>query len=321
VTGVRQSPALDLKGVRLPAPVLAASGCFGTGRELAGLTDLRKLGGVVTRSITLRPMKGSPTPRLAETPSGLITSVGLQNPGVEAFLADDLPRLSRTGLPVIVSVAGSSLEEYVRITGLLQDAPGVVALETHLSGVDEVRGEPFLSRPEHAAEVIGAVSRLSRFPVFAKLPALLPDLVETSRACVRAGAHGLTLIDAVPAMAVDIGSLRPRLGAVTGALSGPAIRPIAVASVFRVAQAMPEVPLLGVGGIWTAEDAVEFLLAGAWAVQVGTAMLVNPSAPGEIAQGVLRYLRAKGLASPADLRGRIRLPRSAPGPGRSGGVP
>ncbi len=319
MAGVKQTLAVDLAGVRLPIPVLAASGCFGTGRELAGLADLHKLGGVVTRSITLHPSKGSPTPRLAETASGILSWVWLQNPGIEAFLAEDLPRLVRTGLPVIVSIAGTSLEEYVRVTSLLQGAPGVVALEVYLPCPDEERGgEPFVSRPDHAAEVVGAVSRLSRVPVFAKLPALLTDLVETARTCVRAGAHGLTLIDAVQGMAVDVGKLRPKLSAVIGGLSGPAIRPVAVASVFQVAQAMPEVPILGVGGVATGEDAVEFLLAGAWAVQVGTAMLVNPSAPAQVAQGILRYLKAKGLASPADIRGRVRVPQSAP-PGHGGG--
>ncbi len=319
---MRHTLAVDLQGLLLRVPVLVASGCFGTGRELAGLADLHKLGGVVTRSVTLGPRGGSPTPRVAETPSGLLSSVGLQNPGVEAFLAEDLPRLARTGLPVIVSVAGSSLEEYARVASLLQDEPGIVALEVHLSGSDEERGgEPFVSRPEHAAEIVGAVSRLSRYPAFAKLPALLPDLLETARACVRAGAHGLTLIDALPGMAVDVTTLRPRLAAVTGGLSGPAIRPVAVASVHLVARAMPDVPILGVGGVATGADAIELMAAGAWAVQVGTAMLVNPSASAEVAAGILRYLKATGLASPADLRGRLRapepVPRSSGSPGRS----
>ncbi len=148
---------------------------------------------------------------------------------------------------------------------------------------------------------------------------LVPGLVETAQACVRAGAHGLTLIDAVPAMTVDAARLRPRLAATVGGLSGPAIRPISLACVFRVAQAMPEVPIFGVGGVATAEDAVELLLAGAWAVQVGTAMLVNPSVPTEIAAGVLRYLKAKGLAAPADIQGRVRVPQPASQPGPGGG--
>jgi dihydroorotate dehydrogenase (NAD+) catalytic subunit len=297
---------VDLNGVLFPLPVLAASGCLGTGRD-PGLVDLHRLGGVVSRSLTLSAAKGSPTPRMAETPSGLLTWVGLQNPGVEEWVAEDLPRLVKVGVPVVASIAGSSLEEYVRVTSYLQGRPGVVALEVYLGAPDEERrGDPFYSRFERVGEVVGAVSRLSRFPVFAKLPPLLPDLVEMARTCVRAGAHGLTLIDGVPGLAIDPRRLEPRLAAPVGLLSGPAIKPIALAAVYRVAQAMPEVPIMGVGGISTGEDAVEFLLAGAWAVQVGTAMLVNPAAPLEVAQGILRYLKSKGLASPADLRGRLR---------------
>lgn len=307
---MKETVAVDLDGLKLATPLVAASGCFGTGRELAGLADLHSLGAAVTKSVTLRPDKGAPTPRLAETSSGLLTSVGLQNPGIEIFLEEDLPRMVRTGLPLIVSIAGTSLEDAVRVASLLQGSPGVVALEVYLSAPDEERGgEPWYSRPGHAAEIVGGVSRLSRLPVFAKLPALIPDLVETARACIRAGAHGLTLIDALPAMAIDVTRLRSRVATMIGGLSGPAIHPVAMASVFQVAHAMPDVPIFGVGGVATAEDAVAMMLAGAWAVQVGTAMLVNPSAPEQIADGILAYLKAKGLASPADIQGRIRLPQ------------
>jgi dihydroorotate dehydrogenase (NAD+) catalytic subunit len=249
---------------------------------------------------------------MAETASGMLSWVGIQNPGVDEWVAEDLPRLGKAGVPVVVSVAGSSLEEYIRVTSALQGQAGIVALEVYLGAIDQERGrgEPFSARLDRIFEVVGAVARLSRFPVFAKLPALNPDVVEAARTCVRAGAHGLTLIDGVPGLAVDASTLRPKLAAPVGALSGPAIKPIALATVFRVAQALPDVPIMGVGGIATGEDAVEFLLAGAWAVQVGTAMLVNPSAPVEIAQGILAYLKDKGIASPADLRGRLRVRRS-----------
>jgi dihydroorotate dehydrogenase (NAD+) catalytic subunit len=308
---MKHAMAVDLNGVVFPLPVLAASGCLGTGRD-PGLVDLHRLGGVVSRSLTLGPTKGSPTPRMAETASGMLSWVGIQNPGVDEWVAEDLPRLGKAGVPVVVSVAGSSLEEYIRVTSALQGQAGIVALEVYLGAIDQERGrgEPFSARLDRIFEVVGAVARLSRFPVFAKLPALNPDVVEAARTCVRAGAHGLTLIDGVPGLAVDASTLRPKLAAPVGALSGPAIKPIALATVFRVAQALPDVPIMGVGGIATGEDAVEFLLAGAWAVQVGTAMLVNPSAPVEIAQGILAYLKDKGIASPADLRGRLRVRRS-----------
>ncbi len=306
---MNQTLTVDLGGgLALPHPVLAASGCLGTGRDVPGLIDLHRFGGIVTRSLTIAPSKGAPTPRGAETPSGFLSSVGLQNPGVEEFVAEDLPKLLKSQVPVIASIAGSTPDEYVRVASHLHLQPGVLALEINLSASDEERhGDPFYAHPERMNEIVGSVARHSRVPVFAKLPPLLPDLVAVARACVRSGAHGLTLIDAVPGLAVDAERLRPRLAAPIGGLSGPAIKPIALAAVYRVARALPQVPIMGVGGIWTGEDAVEFLLAGAWAVQVGTALLVNPSAAEEVARGILAYLRAKGIASPGDLRGRMRV--------------
>ena len=305
---VKQSVAVDLNGVQLPHPVVAASGCIGTGRDVPSLVDLHRLGGVVSRSLTLAPAKGAPTPRAAETSSGLVTAIGLQNPGVEDFVANDLPRLVKAAVPVIASVAGTTLEEYIRVASSLHRQPGIVALEIYLSCPDEERtGEPFYARHERISEVVGGIARLSSLPVFVKLPALLPDLVETAHQCVRLGAHGFTLIDAVPALAVDADRLRARLAQPVGGLSGPAIKPIALAAVYRVARALPGVPIMGVGGIATGTDAVEFLLAGAWAVQVGTALLVDPGSPVEIARGILAYLKAKGIASPDELRGRLRI--------------
>ena len=304
---MRQSLAVDLDGIVLGSPVIAASGCIGSGPDGIGLVDVRRLGALVTRSLTYAPSRGAPTPRVAETAAGVVTAVGLQNEGVEEFVAHELPWLVRHGAPVIASVAGASLEEYVHVAGHLQARTGVVALEVHLSGPDQERGgHPFYERIERIAEVVGAVSRVSRLPVFAKLPAMLPDLIDAAHACVRVGAHGLTLIDAVPAMVIDTARLRPRLGSVVGALSGPAILPVAVAAVYRVARSMPGVPIMGVGGVTTGDDAVQFLLAGAWAVQVGTAMLVDPDAPVAIERGIQAYLEQKGLASPGDVRGRVR---------------
>jgi dihydroorotate dehydrogenase (NAD+) catalytic subunit len=308
VAGVKPSLAVDLAGVQLPTPVVAAAGCLGTGREAGGLVDVPTLGGVVTRTLTYTPNRGAPTPRVAESPSGIVTAVGLQNPGVRAFLEEDLPRLAHVGVPVIASVGGATLDEYLSVTSALHVRPGIIALEVHVSGPDEERGgQPFYVRVERLGEIVGAVARLSHVPVFAKLPALLPDLVDAARACVRAGAHGLTLIDGLPAMTVDARRLRARVAAGIGTLSGPAIKPVAIAAVYRVAQALPQVPIMGVGGISTADDAIEFLLVGAWAVQLGTALLVNPDAPIEISRGLGDYLGDKGLGSPAELRGRVRL--------------
>lgn len=312
MAGVKRTLSVDLNGVILPTPVMVASGCAGTGRELGALADMHKVGGVVSRSITVQARKGTPTPRIAETPSGIVWSTGLQNPGIEVFLDEELPRLVRGGVPVFVSIAGGSMEEFVRLTSLLNGATGITAIETQISGPDDELGTAVLaSRPERAAEIVGAVARMASVPVFAKLPPLLAELVDTAGACVRAGAHGLTLTDAVPALGVDPAHLRPRLGGVTGWLSGPAIRPLALRAIHEVAQALPGVPILGVGGVRTGEDAVEMLLTGAWAVQVGTATLVDPAAPVTVAQGIASYLRAKGLASAADIRGRLRVPAAA----------
>lgn len=314
---MKRTLAVDLGGIALSTPLVAASGTFGTGRE-GGLLDTRRLGAAVSRSITLAPRKGAPSPRVAETASGLLWSVGLQNPGIDAFLADELPRLTRTGIPLFVSIAGSSLEEYVRLASVLQDVQGIAGIEVYLRGEGEAQeGEPFLSSAEHVVGVVGAVSRLSRLPVVAKLPVSLADLVESARGCVRAGAHGLTIDGSAPGMAIDTARLRPEVGAISGFLSGPAVRPFTVRAVFEVARILPEVPILAAGGVWTGNDAVELLLAGAWAVEMGTALLVDPSAATAAADGILGYLKHKGLASPADIRGRVRIPE--PGTGEEAG--
>ncbi|MFM7718582.1 MAG: dihydroorotate dehydrogenase [Actinomycetota bacterium] len=302
----RPSLGVDLAGIALPLPIVAASGCLGDGRDGTGLVDGRRLGAIVTRTLTASPSPGGPTPRLAQTPSGLLTAIGMQNPGVDSFLEEDLPRLRELGPPIIVSIGGRRVEDFLRVCHSLHEAPGVVALEVYLSSPDDERSGTFASRMDRTIEVVGAVSRFTRFPVFAKLPLLGPELVDVAHACVRAGAHGLTLIDGVPGLAIDTATRRPALAATYGLLSGPTLRPIALAAVHRVASAMPTVPLMGVGGIATGNDAAEFLLAGAWAVQVGTAMLVDPDAPVRIGRELAELLRARGLASPADLRGRLR---------------
>jgi dihydroorotate dehydrogenase (NAD+) catalytic subunit len=307
---MKPSVAVDLgAGLVLPTPVLVASGCAGTGRELAGLVELRRVGGLVSRSITLDARKGSPPPRIAETPSGTVWSTGLQNPGVAVFVEDELPRLARGGCPVIVSVAGGSLEEFVRVIGALQTRPEVAAIEIHLSGPDEeLHREVLGEHVDRTSEVVGAVARMSLVPVFAKIPIAASHLSELARAAVRAGAHGLTIGGPPPALGVRANDLRPALGGVTGWMSGPALKPLTLRAVFEASRAVPEAPIVAVGGVRTAEDAVEMLLAGAAAVQVGTAVLVDPVAPVDIARGIAGYLRAKGLGSTADLRGRLRVP-------------
>ena len=311
MAGVKRSLAVDLGGIVLTTPVMIAAGCAGTGKELTGLVELRKVGAIVSRTITLDPERGSPTPRIAESASGVVWSTGLQNPGIDAFVAEELPRLARSGSHVVVSIAGGTLEEYVRLTGALQGRPEVSAIEVHLSGPDLELQRPMLgAHVDRAAEVAGAVARMSMVPVFAKLPLHASDLPEIAGAVVRAGATGLTIGGSPPALDVQPERLRPGLGGVTGWLSGPALLPMTLRAVFDVSRAVPDTPVIAVGGIRTGEDAVEAFLAGAWAVQVGTATLIDPAAPVSIAQGIVRYLKAKGLATPADVRSRLRVPAS-----------
>ncbi len=316
MAGVKRTLAVDLGGWVLRTPVMVAAGCAGTGKELAGLVEARRIGAIVSRSVTVQPRKGAPTPRIAESASGIVWSTGLQNPGIDAFIEEELPRLGRVGTALMVSIAGGSLEEFVRLTSQLQGRPEISAIEIRLSEPDDELDRPALGAyPDRAAEISGAVARMSLVPVFAKLPALSADLVEVARAVIRAGARGVTLIDPPPAVSVDAARLRPALGSVAGWLSGPAIAPLVRHAVLTVARAMPDVPILASGGVRTGTDAIELLLAGAWAVQVGTATLIDPAAPVEVARGVAEYLKAKRLGSPDDVRGRIRVPPVASGIG------
>ena len=301
--------AVDLGGLVLPTPAMIAAGCAGTGRELSGLVDLRRVGGLVSRTITVRPRAGSATPRITESPAGVVWDTGLQNAGVDAFAAEELPRLARGGAPTFVSIGGGTLEEYVRLTSALQARPEVAAIEVYLSGRDETMDHEVLgSHVERLVEIVGAVARTSLVPVFAKLPGGSVDPVTLARAAVRAGATGLTLSGSPPALSVEAAQLRPALGGVTGWLSGPALKPLTLRTVFEVSAALPDVPLIASGGVRTGLDAVECLLAGAWAVQIGTGTLIDPAAPVEVAHEIARSLKALRLRSPAELRGRLRLP-------------
>lgn len=307
--GVTRTLAVELGGLSLPTPVLVAAGCAGSGRELAGLVDLHKVGALVSRTITVSPRKGSATPRIAESPAAVIWDTGLQNPGLDAFVADELPRLARTGAPIVVSIGGGTLEEFVRLTSALQGRPEVAAIEVHLSAPDEELARAVLGgHVDRVSEIVGAVARMSLVPVFAKLPGGVGDVPELARAAERAGATGVTLLGSPPALGVNPAKLRPDLGGVTGWLSGPALLPLTLRAVFDVARAIPGVPILASGGVRDGDDAVACLLAGAWAVQLGTATLIDPSAPVQVAKGIARYLKAKNLASPADVRGRLRVP-------------
>lgn len=308
----RVTLGVDLAGLHLPTPVLGASGCFGTGEELAKLVDLSRVGGVVTKTVTPEPVRGLPTPRMSETASGMLNAIGIQNYGVEAFVRKDGPWIARAGTPIIVSIAGKTVQEFADVAVRVSQIPGVAGIEANISSPNFNRGgELFAKDSQAAAEVIGTITRMTHLPIFAKLTADVTDIVEVAEACVRAGAQGLSLINTLSGMAIDVETFKPKLGGVTGGLSGPAIRPVAVRCVFQVARALPEVPIMGIGGITDAPSAIEFLLAGAWAVQVGTANYYNPEVMVETAQGVGEFLLRRGLTSPADLRGKVLAPASS----------
>jgi dihydroorotate dehydrogenase (NAD+) catalytic subunit len=316
----RVSLATSLAGIELPSPVLVASGTFGTGLEMSQMVELPKVGGIVTKSVTPQRVRGLPTPRMAETPSGMLNAIGLQNPGVEAFVEKDGPFIAQAGVPVIVSIAGKSVHEYAEVAVRVSKIQGVVGLEANISCPNvERRNQVFACDPQAAGEVIATVTRMTHLPVFAKLTADVTDLVEVAQVCVRAGAHGLSLINTLLGMAIDVETFRPRLGGTTGGLSGPAIRAVAVRCVFQVARALPEVPIMGMGGIDDVDSAIEFLLAGATAVQVGTANFYNPPAAVEIAEGIGGFLARRGMTSPQELQGRVVTHAPAAEPAYRGG--
>lgn len=315
----RVTLAVDLGGLQLPTPVLGASGCFGSGQEMSKLVDLSRVGGVVTKTVTGDPVRGLPPPRMSETASGMLNAIGIQNGGVEAFVQKEGPWIAKAGVPIIVSIAGKTVQEFADVAVRVSQIPGVTAIEANISSPNFNRGGELFARDHQAAaEVIGTVTRMTHLPIFAKLTPDVTNIVEVAEACRRAGAHGLSLINTLSGMAIDVETFRPKLGAVTGGLSGPAIRPVAVRCVFQVARALPEVPILGIGGITDAASAIEFLLAGAWAVQVGTANYYNPEVTVEIAQGIGEFLVRRGLSTPADLRGKVIAP-ATPEPAYHGG--
>ena len=295
-----------LRDATLPNPVMTASGCAAAGRELAQFFDVAEIGAVVTKSIMLDPRSGRPTPRMAETPSGMLNSIGLQGPGIDGFLARDLPWLAQEKARAIVSIAGSTLGEYSELARRVGNSPAVSAVEVNISCPNvENRGLVFACDPYQASKVISVVRRETPrgIPVLAKLSPDVTSIVDVARSVVEAGADGLVMINTLLGLAIDPDTLRPVLGGTTGGLSGPAVRPVAVRCVWQVHQAMPDVPIVGVGGIRTGFDALEFMLAGASAVQVGTVIFNDPSAPVRILRELTEELTDRGFERAADAVG------------------
>lgn len=300
--------SVDLAGIRLRSPVVTASGCFASGREASEFIDLKKLGAVVVKSMTLEPWAGKPTPRMAETPSGMLNAIGLQNYGVDHFLDVDLPWLNRFEVPVIASIAGNTVQEYIYVAERLRGAPGVVALEINISCPNlEDRNNMFAHDPQATSTVVAAVRRGAEVPIFAKLSPNVTSLPEIAGAALDAGADGLSLINTVMGMAIDIETGRPKLAGVMGGLSGPAIRPIAVRCVFDVFHAFPHVPIIGMGGIMSSNDALEFILAGATAIACGTSNFIDPHSTMKVTEGIEEYMVRKGVSNLASIRGRVKV--------------
>jgi dihydroorotate dehydrogenase (NAD+) catalytic subunit len=301
-------PNLSVKiaGVKFSNPVLVASGTFGYGEEYKSLVDLNKIGGIVTKSITLKPREGNPPPRTFETPCGMLNAIGLANVGVEEFINEKLPFLKSPKTRIIVNVAGSTVSEYVEVVRRLSHATGIDMLEINISCPNVKEGGiAFGSKAKSAYDCIKAVRKNTSYPVVVKLSPNVTDIVEIASAVETAGADAISLINTLVGMAIDIQKMRPVLANITGGLSGPAIKPVALAMVWKVAKAV-KVPVIGIGGIMNAEDALEFILAGASMIQVGTANFVDPQTSIQIVNGLSEYCKKKKIKRITDLVGKLK---------------
>lgn len=300
--------AVEIGGLRFKNPLIAASGTFGYGVEYEGLLDLGRLGGLVSKGLYMEARDGCPTPRIAETPSGLLNAIGLQGVGVRAFVKDVLPRLARFDTVLLVNVCGDTVDEYAEVTRVLDDAPGVHGLEINISCPNVKKGGmAFGGDPVMTHEVIKAVRKATRLPVIPKLSPNVADITVFARAAEDAGADALSCINTLLGLAIDVEARRPRLAFGTGGLSGPAIRPIAVRMAWQAARAV-KIPVIGIGGISSAGDALEFLIAGCRAVQIGTANFIDPGLYDRILGELVDYLKRHGLEDVNQVVGTLQYP-------------
>ncbi|MGA0857017.1 MAG: dihydroorotate dehydrogenase [Candidatus Nanopelagicales bacterium] len=295
-----------LGSLTLNTPVLTASGCAASGKELDSFFDITSIGGIVTKSIMQNARSGRPTPRMVETPSGMINSIGLQGPGIDEFIEKDLAWLYERGVTTVVSIAGNTAEEFVRIARRLQNHPAVSAIEINISCPNvSNRGLVFACAPQSASEVVGQVRRAvgNDVVLLAKLTPDVTDITEIARAVQISGADGVSVINTLLAMSISSETLKPTLGGITGGLSGPAIRPVAVRCVYQIHQALPSLPILGMGGIRSGKDALEFIAAAAYAVSIGTATFGDPLAPIRIQRELTEELSRHGIFSVSEAVG------------------
>lgn len=296
--------SVNIAGLKLKNPIIAASGTFGFGREFSGFFDLNLIGGISVKGLTLKPRKGNSPPRIAETPAGILNSVGLQNPGVEAFIRDEIPFLRRFDTCIIANIAGNTIDDYCRMAEILSEAD-IDAIELNVSCPNVKEGcLMFGSTAEGISNVTAAVRKVCKKPLIVKLSPNVTDITKMAKAAEDSGADCVSLINTILGMAIDINSRRPILGNIMGGLSGPAVKPVAVRMVYQVSKAV-KIPVIGMGGISNAEDAVEFLLAGASAVMIGTAGFVNPYVWVETAEGIKQYMEKHGFEKVSDITGAL----------------
>jgi dihydroorotate dehydrogenase (NAD+) catalytic subunit len=301
--------ATNLCGIALKNPVIAASGTFGYGIEFASILDLNKLGALVTKGLSREPIGGNPAPRLWHSEAGMINSVGLQNVGVAAFVRDKLPKLRAYDVPVISNIFGYCGEDYLEVVRALEDAPGIAAYELNVSCPNTKHGGMFFSaEPDILSELVGQVRGIAKRPLIVKLSPNVARIEPLAQAAEDAGADAVSLVNTFVSLAIDANARRPRIGAGFGGLSGPAIKPLALRLVYEAAQVV-RIPVIGLGGIASGEDAAEFLIAGAQAVEVGTATFWDPRAPVRIARELERFLRRQRLSSVRELIGTLKLGR------------
>ena len=294
------------QGLLLQNPVMTASGTLSNGLEATRIFDVNRLGAIVSKGTTLRPRAGNPQPRTAETPSGMLNTIGLQNVGIEALVRDVAPVWATWRVPVVVNIAGETVDEFAALASRLDGVPGVSGIEVNVSCPNvAVGGMLFGQDPKQAAAVTAAVVRATTLPVVVKLTPNVTDIVAVARAVVEAGADAICVINTLQAMAIDIRARRPVLSTVFGGLSGPAIKPVALRAVYQVAGAV-DVPIIGCGGVSSGEDAIEFIMAGATAVQVGTATFANPNAPLDVLDGIERFMVDAGVSDVRELVGAAR---------------
>lgn len=303
----RPDMSVEVAGIKMRNPVMTASGTFGYGAEFGDYMDLESIGAMITKGLSLRPKAGNPTPRIVETPGGMLNAIGLQNVGVDAFIAQKLPYLKGVATPVIVNLYGNTLEEYGEVASRLDSLEEVAGLEVNISCPNVKQGGiVFGTDPAAAQEVVRLVKRSTSKPVIVKLSPNVTDVVLMAKACADAGADALSLINTLTGMAIDLERRRPVLANLTGGLSGPAIKPVALRMVWQVAKSV-QLPIIGIGGIMNGRDALEFILAGATAVQVGTANFLDPAAAQTIAKEMEQYLVEKGISSIASMIGALEV--------------